>query len=376
MKYLSRISRTIFWKLIVGLVILTSLLYLKLEWIILIFAVMFILWVIYAELMRRLRQSSFKIIFRSIYLAISAVILSIGLKVLIVDFFIVPSVSMEDALSPGDVIIVNKLSYGPKLPQRLIEIPWLNMLFYLNKTAFGKYSKPWCGYIRLSGYDDIRRGDIFVYRLEDMFVVKRCVGLPGDKLAIVNGKVIVDNHLFTEPSTVKNDFVIDVYHAQKFYSKMMLINRHFLIHKGLIGNRFVVNLTYKELKDVRHLPEVKYIRLQTDFFNGLNKLFSDHSTNKWTLNNMGPIIIPKKGMHITLTENNYPIYEKVIRTYETHDIRQENGHFFLYGKPLFDFVFKHNYFFVLGDNRRLSEDSRIKGFVIEKDIVGKTAAKF
>src|SRR5690606_16297281 len=117
--------------------------------------------------------------------------ISIGFKVLVFDIYKIPSSSMEGTLQSGDVILVNKLKYGPRLPRSPLEIPWLNILFYLTGNKKVLNSKTDWAYKRLSGSTNIQNGDVMVFDMFDdnMGIVKRCVGIASDTLKINNGSV-------------------------------------------------------------------------------------------------------------------------------------------------------------------------------------------
>ncbi|HEY6954657.1 MAG TPA: signal peptidase I, partial [Flavisolibacter sp.] len=103
------------------------------------------------------------------------------------------------------------------------------------------------------------------------------------------------------------------------------------------------------------------------------QVFPYDSIHKWSRNNFGPIWIPKKGVTLTLTPENYPVYERAIRVYEHNKFEMQNGKFILNGKETTSYTFKMNYYWMMGDNRLESQDSRYWGFVPEDRIVGRAS---
>ena len=127
--------------------------------------------------------------------------IGIGLKLLVMDIYRIPSSSMENTLYPEDVILVNKLAYGPKLPQSPLEISWVNLLFYLNDGARAATNKNWWPYRRLGGSGPMEQGDLLVFQLRrTLFVVKRCVAVAGDTIKVQQGEVYTNGHRYVSPT--------------------------------------------------------------------------------------------------------------------------------------------------------------------------------
>lgn len=291
------------------------------------------------------------------------------------DIFFVPSNSMEELLFPGDVILINKLTYGPKLPQTPFEIPWFNIPFYFINQDKSKDQKQWWPYYRLTGYGCANKGDVIVYQLNDVYVTKRCVAVSGDRIDMINGKAFINNKQYLDPPTVKNEYLVVVNNDHKFYQKITNMKYCCIVRKDTLKHRFIGNFSFSTLAKIKRFTEVKSLHILLSHDNLESPIFVNPLTKAWTLDNMGPLIVPKKGMKILLTDKSFNIYKKVLTEFEKINIDKKNGKLFIRNTKTSSYVFKQNYFFVLGDNRKNSEDSRITGFVPETNIIGKVLYK-
>ncbi|MCX6327691.1 MAG: signal peptidase I [Bacteroidia bacterium] len=307
---------------------------------------------------------------------LALILFSIGIRIFLIEIFSIPSDSMKDTLVSGDIIVLNKLAYGPKMPGSPFEIPWVNIAFYLNKKYRTKIDSSLWKYKRLKGFSIIKHGEVFVFnspKNSKEILIKRCMGLPGDTLLIRNEKVYANHKEIPEEGTIKhisrilfNNYALastlfDSLGLEEYHNKSVLKN---YFSTCLNNNQKQVLSTYKCIDSIiieRNRPDSAY------------KTFPKHNLFTWSIDNFGPLVIPAKGMKIQLNKKNFILYYKIINIFEMSNITTRDGIFFLNGAKITSFTFSNNYYFMLGDNRHDSNDSRYWGFVPEKFIIGKAA---
>ena len=319
--------------------------------------------------------------------------------------FKIPSSSMESSLYTGDQLFVSKLAFGPRVPQTPLTVP------FTHNTIFGKKSYSTLiqnKYRRLKGFRHVKRGDYVVFgypngdtvlrsdpqgdyyayvrrlgketvaRMSEIitrpvdkkdFYVKRCVAVPGDTLEIRDGLVWVNGEKQPVYPGVQYSYQVRT-DGRKLNAKMLekldIAPSKAYFDPTLPGYQFLL-LTEEKLEEVRNLPIVQSvaIRLDTDPKACALEIFPYTQDSGWTRDYFGPLWIPRKGATVPLTQDNVALYKRIITTYEGGDLEQalREG----------SYTFKQDYYFMMGDNRHDSADSRYFGFVPEDHIAGRPA---
>ena len=324
-----------------------------------------------------------------------SLIVAITFRILILELFTIPSASMAPTLQTGDKIIVSKLQYGPRLPRSGFEIPWLNLFWFLNPNARANMGKNEWGNHRLSGYSQIKHGDVTVFNYQGNmfeFYIKRCVALPGDSLQIINAKVHIDNKLQALVKDVKIAYKIYYQNLNKVYRQLDSLKESNLRLDRMDCDFFnafwfkepnhnylkkestayiICNMSSQQKDFVENLSMADSISLYINEVDNLSDVFPYIDSLKWSKDNYGPLYIPAKGQSIVLNPKNYAVYAATVKKFENTEILNTDSGFYIGNRRITNYRFKQNYYFMMGDNRSQSMDSRYWGFVPESDIVGK-----
>ncbi len=307
-----------------------------------------------------------------------------------VEAFVVPTSSMENTVLVGDYLFVSKFHYGTRTTRTPLQIPLTHQKIW--GTEIPSYL-PWIKlpYYRLPGFSEVKREDIVVFNIPPKslsdgidypidlktYYVKRCVGIPGDRLEVKEGQLIVNGQPISNPEHMKFSYLVSTKDEinKRNLSKLGLDSEDCFFFGRSRDNQAIYKmlLTSQQLKEVKAVPYITSV--QADYTkSGVpdNGIFPISKSNEWTGQNYGAIVIPKKGLEIGMDNLTLPLYEEIISKYEGHDdVLIEGGKLLIDGEVVEKYTFKQDYYFMMGDNRHNSLDSRYWGFVPEDHVVGK-----
>lgn len=300
-----------------------------------------------------------------------AVIAALIIRTFFFEAYRIPTPSMENTLLTGDFLVVSKINYGPRTPM-VIGIPFTN----INLTGL---TLPWT---RLPGISEIERYDIVVFNYPidiapiaaKTSYVKRCVGLPGDTLAIRDKQLYVNGEQPPAFPGLQKQYVVSVQERVRLSAAKVQSSGGHLI-SGVGPNKYRINMPDDLAKKMENWPEVQSVKpyVLEESVNEFSQAGFSFSSGFSNHDHLPSLTVPYEGQEVTLTPENWPIYQNVITRYERNTVERNGDQFVINGEQTNSYTIKYDYYFMMGDNRDNSEDSRFWGFVPDNHIVGEAS---
>ena len=312
-----------------------------------------------------------------------AVIAATILRTFLIEAYTIPTSSMEKSMLIGDFLFVSKVAYGPRVPMTPIAFPLVHHTMPIgNGKSYTEAVK--LPYHRMKGLGEIKRNDCVVFNWPAETLgrpvdkkenyVKRCVGVPGDKIELIDAQLMVNDAPQEEPEGMKKQWHYNVSTKGTGLNPNILYEKYDITEGGYGRNKNEYNLTLtNESRDaIQNFTNVTSVKRQYEKGGIYADYIFPHDKNfKWNVDNFGPITVPAAGETVSITTENLSIYKDIIERYENNKLEVVAGEIYINDKVATTYTFAMDYFWMMGDNRHNSADSRFWGFVPENHIVGK-----
>lgn len=340
-----------------------------------------------------------------------AVIAATIIRVFFIEAYTIPTASMERSLLVGDFLFVSKVNYGARIPMTPVAFPFAHHTMPITGTKAYWDGVQW-KFRRLPGLSDIKRNDVVVfnypqgdtvaveYQDQDYYqmvrslgwkqvnsqftivsrpvdkrenYIKRCIGIAGDTISMKSGLVYLNGKADPLKNTGQISYEVVFKTLDVNFKVFEDIGFNVSDEISAIGqNNYQFTGTAEMMDKVRKLDFVQSVKEITEPAGKRDPdIFPFDQNRDWNVDNFGPIIIPKRGWTVKLDSATMPLYERSIRIYEGNKVEKSGKGWLINGVAADSYTFKMDYYWMMGDNRHRSADSRYWGFVPEDHIVGK-----
>lgn len=359
---------------------------------------------------------------------IFAVVAATLIRMFFFEAYTIPTSSMEKSMLVGDYLFVSKVAYGPKLPNTPLSVPFTHhtLPFTASTKAYSEAVK--LPYKRIAGTSEMKRNDIVVfnfpagdtvivgrenpdyyaqlretakgfrYQYPDMSsqeaeknarnyihgsfevisrpvdkrenYIKRCVGMPGDKIELRHRQLYVNGEMADNPENLQYVYEVRTNGTRLNKLKLQDIGIAF---DDMMGDEsyYELPLTLEMVGKLKKFPNVVSVSPFEETAPKTDIFPFDTLNYPWNVDNFGPLYIPKKGDKLEVNLKTLPLYERIIQAYEGNDLQVKDSVIYINGMPADSYTVRMDYYWMMGDNRHCSADSRYWGFVPEDHIVGK-----
>jgi signal peptidase I len=312
---------------------------------------------------------------------IFAVIAASLIRWLLLEPFTIPTASMEKSLLVGDFLFVSKMHYGTRIPRTPLQIPLTHQKIWgTNMNSYVDWIE--LPYFRLPGFSSVKRNDVVVFNYPSEFqypvdlktnYIKRAVAVAGDEIEIVQTLIFVNGEPAFKPEEMQfsYDVLTNRNLSADFFNDYGINPDSYMPFTN--GSGYLVMATEESINRLKNSPAVGSVTLRMDKADlGDPRVFPDGAYFGWNKDNFGPLTIPAKGWTIEMNADNIAKYAFTIEKFEgLKDVKVQDNQLFIDGQKVDSYTFKQDYYFMMGDNRHDSLDSRYWGFVPEDHIVGK-----